>query len=108
MADTIPVELTSLLQELRKELVSLSDRIAKLENRAGTGAAVVRDCVPEQPVAAPEEAAGVTEEELLAISAALAAYLGVRVHIRQIRLISSRAWAQEGRVTVQASHRLHT
>ena len=40
--------------------------------------------------------------------AALAAYLGVRVHIRQIRLIASRAWAQEGRVSIQASHRLHS
>ena len=48
------------------------------------------------------------EEELIAISAAVAAYLGVRVHIRQIRLIGSRAWAQEGRVSIQASHRLHS
>jgi hypothetical protein len=29
------------------------------------------------------------------------------VHIKQIRLISSRAWALEGRVSIQASHRLH-
>jgi methylmalonyl-CoA carboxyltransferase large subunit len=50
----------------------------------------------------------ISEEELIAISAALAAYLGVRVHIRQIRLIGSRAWAQEGRVSIQASHRLHS
>ena len=52
--------------------------------------------------------AEITEEEVLAISAALAAYLGVRVHIRQIRLVSSHAWAQEGRVSIQASHRLHS
>jgi len=43
---------------------------------------------------------------LLAISAALAAYFGVRVHVRQIRLISSPVWAQQGRVSIQASHRL--
>jgi methylmalonyl-CoA carboxyltransferase large subunit len=49
---------------------------------------------------------GVTEEEVLAISAAVAAYLGVRAHIRQIRLVSSGAWAQQGRVSIQASHRL--
>ena len=54
-----------------------------------------------------QRAGTITEEELLAISAAVAAYLGVRAHIRQIRLISSRAWAQEGRVSIQASHRLH-
>ena len=40
------------------------------------------------PAPAPAAAeAGITEEELLAISAALAAYLGVRAHIRQIRLV---------------------
>ena len=54
------------------------------------------------------EPAGVTQEELIAISAALAAYLGVRPHIRQVRLIGSRVWAQEGRVSIQASHRLHS
>jgi methylmalonyl-CoA carboxyltransferase large subunit len=42
----------------------------------------------------------------MAISAALAAYFGVRVRARQIRLISSPAWAQQGRVSVQASHAL--
>jgi len=57
---------------------------------------------PGTPV--PQE---ISEEELTAISAAVAAYLGVRAHIRQIRLVSSRAWAQEGRVSVQASHQLH-
>jgi methylmalonyl-CoA carboxyltransferase large subunit len=44
---------------------------------------------------------------VLAISAAIAAWLGVQAHIRQIRLIRSPAWAQQGRVTIQASHRLH-
>jgi hypothetical protein len=53
-------------------------------------------------------AAGISEEELLAISAALAAWLGVQAHIRQIRLIRTGAWAQQGRVTIQASHRLHS
>ena len=37
----------------------------------------------------PEVEAGITEDELLAISAAVAAYLGVRAHIRQVRLIQS-------------------
>jgi methylmalonyl-CoA carboxyltransferase large subunit len=54
----------------------------------------------------PELSPEITEEELLAVSAALAAYMGVRPHIRQIRLVSSGAWAQQGRVTIQASHRL--
>jgi methylmalonyl-CoA carboxyltransferase 12S subunit len=38
------------------------------------------------------------------IAAAIAAFLGKKAHIRQIRLLGSAAWAQEGRVTIQASH----
>ena len=49
-------------------------------------------------------AAGITEDELLAISAAVAAYLGVRAHIRQVRLIQSTTWGQIGRLNVHASH----
>jgi methylmalonyl-CoA carboxyltransferase large subunit len=62
--------------------------------------------IPVQPAAAPP--AAITEEELLAISAAIGAYLGVRAHIRQIRLLSTNAWAQQGRVSIQASHTLQT
>ena len=40
------------------------------------------------------------------ISAAIAAFVGKKAHIRQIRLIGSAAWAQQGRVTIQASHAL--
>ena len=59
-----------------------------------------------QKTAAPTPEEGITEDEVLAISAAVAAYLGVRAHIRQIRLLSTGAWAQQGRVSIQASHRL--
>ncbi len=41
----------------------------------------------------------ISEELLMAISAAVAAYLGKRAHIRQVRLIGSTAWAQQGRVS---------
>ena len=59
-----------------------------------------------EPAAQPP-ADAISEEELLAISAALAAYFGVRVHVRQVRLIGSPGVGQEGRVSIQASHRLH-
>ena len=46
-------------------------------------------------------------EELVAtISAAIAAYLGFKPHIRQIRLLGSASWAQHGRASIQASHQL--
>ncbi len=64
---------------------------------------------PEAPLITSSVAteAGISEQELLAITAALAAWLGVHAHIRQIRLIRTGAWAQQGRVTIQASHRLN-
>jgi methylmalonyl-CoA carboxyltransferase large subunit len=84
-------ELAGLLADLRGQVAELADRIAAIEREA------------EQP-----EEGCTTEEEILAISAAVAAYLGVRVRIRQVRLVASGAWAQQGRASVQASHQLHS
>jgi methylmalonyl-CoA carboxyltransferase large subunit len=109
MAETIPQELSSILEDIRQQVASLSDRVAKLE-RPVTAVPAAPAAASAAPAPPPQEEKrqGITEEELLAISGALAAYLGVRVHIRQIRLISSRAWATEGRVMIQASHQLHS
>jgi methylmalonyl-CoA carboxyltransferase 12S subunit len=98
---TIPQQVVELLEDLRTRVAALSARVASLEKPP-----VVAAATPPAPEASVREI--VTEEELLAISGALAAYLGVRVHIKQIRLISSQAWASEGRVSIQASHRLHS
>lgn len=118
MKETIPSELSSVLDEIRAQLAALTDRVARIE-RASSGAPVAAVPVngvveaaskaPDKPAESPklEVPEEITEEELLAISAAIAAFLGVRAHIRQIRLISSGAWAQEGRASIQASHRLH-
>ena len=104
MTETIPHELLVILEDLQKAVSELSARVEKLEHASISPEPVV--AVPKAPAAPARET--ITDEELLAISGALAAYLGVRVHIRQIRLISSRAWASEGRVSIQASHRLHS
>jgi methylmalonyl-CoA carboxyltransferase large subunit len=56
-----------------------------------------------QPPAAVE---GLSEELILVISAAIAAFLGKKPHIRQIRLLGSGTWSQQGRVMIQASHDL--
>ena len=95
---------TMTIADLEAQIQELTRRLAELEARSAPPPVAV--AVPA-PQAAPEAApAGITEEELLAISAAIAAFLGVRAHIRQIRLVSSNAWAQQGRVSIQASHRL--
>ena len=112
MVRTTNDQLAELIDDLRKQLSALTQRVAQLET-ALLAAPQPAGPIPEPaPVAATpalvRETSEISEEELIAISAALAAYLGVRVHIRQIRLIGSRAWAQEGRVSIQASHRLHS
>lgn len=87
------------LKEIRKELSRLGERIAALEAAAGV-----------KPQAAPPPAAvcseGLSEELIVVISAAIAAFLGKKPRIRQIRLVGTAAWAQQGRVTIQASHAL--
>jgi methylmalonyl-CoA carboxyltransferase large subunit len=101
---TQPTDLARLLdaiEALRREVTRLGERVAALESRAATGASPA--AAPAAPVAAAE---GLSEELILVISAAIAAYLGKRPHIRQIRLLRSDAWAQQGRATVQASHAL--
>ena len=102
-------DLEVLIREIRDQLAALTARVARLETPAAAAAAAT----PVEPAQAapaavetPAAAEPIGEEELLALSAAVAAYMGVRVRVRQIRLISSSAWAQQGRVSIQASHKL--
>jgi methylmalonyl-CoA carboxyltransferase large subunit len=46
----------------------------------------------------------VSEEVLLAISAACAAYLGKRATIKQVHLRRGSGWASQGRTAAQQSH----
>ncbi len=92
--------LLAVIEALREEVRSLGERVAGLETQLAA--------VPGAPApAADPAAAGPTEEELIAIAAAIAAFLGCRAKIRQVRLVRSATWAQVGRVHIQASHRVH-
>ena len=84
------------LDALRREVVQLGDRLAALESPGSPPPA------PKKP--SPPPAAIISEELIGVISAAIAAYLGVLPHIRQISLVGGASWAQQGRVTIQASH----
>jgi methylmalonyl-CoA carboxyltransferase large subunit len=107
-------KLAAVVEELQKQVASLSERLAKLEPpfAAETKAHVITG--PGVPAAATLPAEAVTRgqhqeippEILIAISAAVAAYLGERAHVRAVRLISTSRWSQEGRVSIQASHHL--
>jgi methylmalonyl-CoA carboxyltransferase large subunit len=105
--------LNTTLQDVLKQLADLSSRLADVEKLVAAAAPVATAGKVEAPVSEPATPssvaaeAGISEEEFLAISAALAAWLGVQAHIRQIRLIRTDAWAQQGRATIQASHRLY-
>src|SRR5262245_9287440 len=94
------------LQAIRQELARLGERVAALEKAAasGGGAAPAPAPVRSAPSAPADE--GLSEELVIVIGAAVAAFLGKKAPIRQIRLLGSTAWAQQGRVTIQASHTL--
>ena len=101
---------------LLARIAELEERIARLE--AARDAAVsslvaapgARPPAPAPAVAplpalAPAPREEVSEEILMVIAASVAAFLGERAHVRQVRLVASEAWAQQGRVSVMASHR---
>jgi methylmalonyl-CoA carboxyltransferase large subunit len=86
------------LDALRREVARLSDRVAAVE-------AIVGNQPPtEAKDGSPSAVQRLDEDVVSAITAAIAAYLGVKPHIRQINLIGGTFWAQHGRVTIQASH----
>jgi methylmalonyl-CoA carboxyltransferase 12S subunit len=106
MARMTTKSLAEILEQVQTQLASITARLDRLE-AASEAAPAPPQALP--PAITPPEPANpeITEEELIAISAALGAYLGVRVRIKQIRLLSSQAWAQQGRASIQASHKLH-
>jgi len=97
-------DLAVALEQLQSKIAEMSRHIESLEGRAPAAAAAAP--ISAEPVSPQPVHTGITEEELLAITAAIGAYLGVRAHIRHIRLVSTAAWAQQGRVSIQASHSL--
>jgi methylmalonyl-CoA carboxyltransferase large subunit len=86
------------LEALRQEVARLGERVTALERTGAPRAPVIAASAPAE--------VEVTEELVLVISAAVAAFLGKKAPIRQIRLTGSDAWAQQGRVIIQASHAL--
>jgi methylmalonyl-CoA carboxyltransferase large subunit len=102
------LDILKLLDEIKATLGDLTTRVARLEQVGRSVPSVplpTTTSATPQPPAQPAEPI-ITDEIVMVISAAVAAFLGERAHIRQIQLISSSAWAQQGRVSLQASHRL--
>lgn len=104
-------EISLLLGSLRKQVAALEEKMVRLE--AAQAPAAKSGIPAPAPVPAPAPAAApqprkeeISEEIMLVLAAAVAAFLGERAHIRVARLVSSPTWAQVGRVSIQASHRL--
>jgi methylmalonyl-CoA carboxyltransferase large subunit len=95
-------QVTDTLAALRQELARLGERVAALEAAASVG----RSVTPSHNTAPAPAAEDLSDELLAVISAAVAAFLGKKPHIRQIRLLGAVGWAQHGRATIQASHSL--
>jgi methylmalonyl-CoA carboxyltransferase large subunit len=109
--------LADTLEALQRQLAALTERVAALEATgpvaarstgpvgapAAAAGGVLAAAGPVRP-ASPVVAEGMSEETLLVISAAIAAFLGKKPQIRQIRLVNSATWAQQGRAGIHASH----
>lgn len=79
----------SAMADIQRTLAELKLRVSRLEAELAESR---------------NEPAPLLDETVLAISAAVAAYLGKRATIRHIRLAGGTAWRQQGRVAVQTSH----
>lgn len=81
-------ELAVQVRQLTDVITALTDRIAALEAR----------------LEAVHPSGEVSDEVLLAIAAACAAYLGKRATVKQVHLRRHTTWAKQGRAEVQYSH----
>lgn len=95
-------QLLEAIRALRDEVAQLSQRVARIE-----AAGQIVSPLVAPPKSVETKPTDTHSDELIAVlSAAVAAYLGVKARIRHIQLISSPSWAQHGRATIQASHSL--
>lgn len=89
-ADQQSADLAAQIRQLTDAVTALTERIATLETRLD----------------AAHPSGEVTDEVLLAIAAACAAYLGKRATVKQVHLRRHTTWAKQGRAEVQYSHAL--
>ena len=101
---------TALLEEVNRRLKDLDERLHTLELRMGEGASAAVAKAPSPapvPVVPKQEEEQIDPEVLMVIAAAVAAFMGRKARIRRVRRSVTpgmNPWAQQGRVSIQASH----
>lgn len=80
-------------QELLAAVRELTERVAALEAEVAAVRARQEQDIPEEVV--------------IAISAAVASFLGHRAKVKQVHYRTGQAWAQQGRVAVQGHRIIH-
>jgi len=101
MTETLNV--TGLLEELNQRLRDLDERVRDLEARFAPKPALA----PAPAAAKQPEEEQIEPEILMVIAAAVAAFMGHKARIRRVRRSATpgmNPWAQQGRVSIQASH----
>jgi methylmalonyl-CoA carboxyltransferase large subunit len=92
-------------EPVEAELKELQARVEKLEAfLAASGVRPKEEKLTVPRVSPQAKKQNIGPEIILAITAAVAAFLGKRASIHQIHLTGATAWAAQGRATVQASH----
>ena len=98
----------ALLAELNERLRDLDERVRGLEAKLSPKLAPApAPAVAAVPVAAKQEEEQIEPEILMVIAAAVAAFMGHKAKIRRVRRSIAggvNPWAQQGRVSIQASH----
>lgn len=105
------------MQELRVHQAELAEQVKAVQRSVAALEMKKVDAVvapkAEPPKAEPAQAAppkveGISEEVMLVLAAAVAAYVGKSARMRSARYVHEgmSPWAQQGRVFVQASHNL--
>lgn len=96
---------TTSLAEIAEALAAIQSKMAEM----GGELARIHERIAAVEAVQAEELASkrVSDEVILVIGAAIAAFLGKKAHIRHVHLLGSASWSQQGRVTIQASHALN-
>ncbi len=97
------------LRELSRQIQALEARIAELSQSSAPRDAAAAQAKTAQTTAGTPIQAEVTSEIQVLLAAAATAYLGKNVRVRSARTLQSpygivNPWAQQGRVSIQASH----